>query len=537
MTAFQEKSIKFLGKNDNPASVEILSKLLSDPVSDIRQAAFEALFLKGGPEIYTLLFKHFVNDEEFWSALTFLSGERLARLADVGFRGENAQVREAAAKIIIKYKLYETLPGIMLYLEGSDKAMAKLAAQMISQLAELFYGDLASAPSDLERRNLDRKREWFAQQLDAPIKRFAANGIDELITSFLVIAKKDYDTMKTIMSDHRSAACKRVAELLEFGEHASYLRLLLGYVADAGAPAVIDEILVRRSDPMFVRRMLEVIGDNPSMEFKEALKRFKGFDWFTTGNEKLGELVDGLEPCAVQLLAASSMPKDKMVRLYRYFLERPAVESRRAAATAVRRLVGDEVNRMLLEFVNNSDPQTAATVFRILKARNVAEVDQIFPTLVERPDPEIRQAIYDTMPDLHIESFASRFGQMTAGTAKTLGRYIRLIDPNTLKVINDDIISPIPIRRLSACGVAAATGYALDFAPRIIEMAETDDETNVRIAAIAALGSILTKEAIEAIKFLINDRSMDIRDAASSALREWMAAYQAKVAAAKPAGA
>ncbi len=532
MTAFQEKTIKFLGKSPDPASVEILTKLLSDPVSRIRQAAFEALFLKGSTDLYALLFKYFANDEEFWSELPFLTGERLSRLADAAFRTDNVQIRNAAAKIIIKYKLYETLPGVLHYLEGGDEAMVTLSREMITQLAESFYGDLANAPSDLERRNLDRRREWFAQQLDAPIKRFASNGIDELITSLLLIAKKDYDTVKTIMNDHRSAACKRVSELLEFGEHPSYLRLLLGYLADGSAPAVVDEILVRRSDALFVRKMLDYIGDNPSQPFRDALKRFKGFDWFTTDKERLGDLVGGLEPCAVQLLMSSSMPKDKMVQLYRFFLERPAVESRRAAAVAVRRLVGDEVNKMLLDFVDDDDPETAALVFRILKGRHVAEVDKLFPKLVERGDEEIRKAIYDTIPDLHIESYASRFSQMTPGTAKTLGRYVRLIDPNTLKVITDDIVSPIPIRRLAACGVAAATGYAVQFASRIIEIAEVDDETNVRIAAIAALGSILTKEAIETIKYLINDRSMDIRDAAASALKEWMATYQAKMAAA-----
>ena len=528
MTVFQEKSIKFLGKSPNPASVEVLSKLLANPVSKIRVSAFEALFLKKEPEVYVLLFKHFVNDEEFWSGQTFLTPERLSRLADAAFRTENAAVRDAAAKAIIKYKLYETLPTVLIYLEGSDEALSMLARKMISQLAELFYGDLASAPTELDRRNLDRRREWFVQQLDGPIKRFAANGIDELITSLLVITKKDYDTMRTILGDHRSAACKRIADLLENGDHSSYIRLLLSYVPDGGAPAVIDEILTRRSDPLFVRKMLEMIGDNPSFDFREALKRFKGFDWFLPGNPELGKLVEGLEPCAVQLLMSSSMPKDRMVKLYRFFLERPSFESRRAAATAVRRLVGDEVNKMLLDFVNDSDATTAATVFRILKARGVEEVETVFPRLVERHDDEIRKAIYDTMPELHVESFASRFGQMTPGTARTTGRYVRLIDPNTFKVINDDIVSPIPIRRLAACNVAAVTGYATDFTERIIEIAETDDETNVRIAAITALGTILTKEAIETIKFLINDRSMDIRDAATAALKEWMLAYQAK---------
>ncbi|MDR0870503.1 MAG: HEAT repeat domain-containing protein [Planctomycetaceae bacterium] len=527
MSAFQGKTIKFLGKDPNPAAVEVLVKLLANPDNRLRTMAFDALFLRKDQTLCILLFKYFIKDEEFWAHNEILTAERLSRLADAAFRTDNAAVREEAARVILQYKLYETLPAVLMYLEGSDDELAVKAKAMTLQLSESFYADLLAAPES-ERRNFDRRREWFVQQLDGPIKRYSVNNCEELIKSLLILAKKDYETMVTLAADHRSVAGKKVIEELSTGEHGSYIRLLLSYIGDSGTPALIDEILVKRSDPLFVRKMLETVGPEPTFEFKTALKRFKEFAWFFPNKAELPSLVDGLEPFAVQLLSASDFPKDRQIKLHRFFLERKPAESRRAAAEAVRRLVGDDVNSMLLDFLNDSDPVTAATIFRILKARNCKEIDQHFDTLVNRPEPEIRQAIYDTMPDLHIESFASRFNQLTAESARIQGRYVRLIDPNTLKIISDDIVSPIPIRRLSACGVAAATGYARDFEKRIIEMAAGDDEGKVRIAAITALGSILTKDSIEEIKYLINDRSMDIRNAAAAALRDWMTAYQAQ---------
>jgi HEAT repeat protein len=64
---------------------------------------------------------------------------------------------------------------------------------------------------------------------------------------------------------------------------------------------------------------------------------------------------------------------------------------------------------------------------------------------------------------------------------------------------------------------------------RIIEIAETDDEINVRCAALSALSTLLTKESVETIKHLVDDKSMVIRNAASAALKRWMADYQATV--------
>ena len=246
-------------------------------------------------------------------------------------------------------------------------------------------------------------------------------------------------------------------------------------------------------------------------------------------------LVEGLEPNAVQLLSSVSFPKERVIALYRFFLERPSVESRRAAATSVRWLIGEELNQMLLQFMDNSDPQTTAILFKLLKSRDVKGVDAMLPKLIERcSDNIIREAIYEMMPDLHVESFASQISQMTAMTAKTMGRYVRLVDPNTHKVIDDDIKSPIPIRRLSACKVAMVTGYAKDFLPRIMEIAEFDDEMPVRLAAIGALSTILVKEALETLKRLVTDRSTDIRDAVERAVKDWAAAYHAAVGAKQP---
>ncbi|MGL4594615.1 MAG: HEAT repeat domain-containing protein [Thermoguttaceae bacterium] len=525
MASFVEKTVKFIGKSENPAAVEILLPLLNNDDSFRRSAAFDALFLRNDPAVHILLFQHFVKNQEMWANSTSITSERISKLTDAALKSDKPAFRDAAFQLIPKYKLYETLPTILTFVEGSNTELVAKGKEVLMLLTEAFYNDLVSAPNETERRNLDRRREWFVQILDGPIKRFASNHIDELIESLLILAKKDYQTLKMIFNDHRSAACKKASELLQFGEHGSYFRLLLSYVGDSGAPAVVDEIICARSDINFVQKLFDVVGTTPSSEFKAALKRFKHFDWFNANNPELPQMIECRESEAVQLLQSSSIPKEKALSLYRFFLEQPSPIARRSAAEALKRVVGDESNSLLLEFLTNSDAQTVAIIFRILKSRGVKEMDQDFLQLVERPDPEIRQAIYDTMPDLHIESFASRVNQFTPNVAKTLGRYVCLVDPNTRKVLSDDIMSPIPIRRQSACIVAAATGLANEYEERLINLAMQDDESNVRSAAVAALSTILTKETFDTIQMLTNDRSLDMRNAAAEALQEWMNLY------------
>ena len=527
MTQFQSKTIKFIGKSENPAAVEVLQALLTHHDHDFRRLAFGSLFLKKQPEVYVLLFKQFLADEEFWSDPKTIPTERLAKLADAALRDASGQYRQAAAEAAMKYKLYEILPTVVLYLEAQDKTLSALMRKVLLQLSESFYQDIMDAPPG-ERVNFDRKREWFVSQLDGPIKRYSINNIDEAIQSLLLITKKDFDLMKLIAADHRSAAAKKMGEFLRTGTHSSFYRILFSYVGDPDSPGTMDEIISERSDAAFVRRLLEhVIGRDPSPEFRSAVKRFQDFAWFRADNPNLPELVEGLEPNAVQLLQSVSFPKERVIPLYRFFLERESVEARRAAAESVRWLVGEEINRLLLKFVDNSDAQTAAILFRLLKSREVPGIDDVLPQLIERPDTILRQAIYDMMPDLHVENFASRISQMTPMTAQKIGRYVRLVDPNTYKMIGDDIVSPIPIRRTAACKVAMVTSYATEFLPRIMEIANYDDELQVRLAAISALSTVLVKDALETLSNLKGDRSTDIRDAVEMAINAWATAYRA----------
>ncbi len=527
MTRFQEKNIGFLGKSENPAAIEILLPLLDFPDKTLRDRAFDALYRKKDAVVDLRLFAHFVKNEEAWKGSPSVGGEKLSRLADAAYRSENATMRETAAKIILQYRLYETLPTVMMYLESDSEELSTPARAILMQLSESFYAELLQAPPE-ERRNFDRKREWFVQQMDSAVRRYSVHPYDELIKSLLILGKKEYPTLLAILMEHQSIACKKAAELLSSGEHGSYIRLLLSCLGDPDSPAMIDEIIVARSDKPYVQNLLATVGPSPAFPFQDALKRFKGFAWLTPQNPNLADLVAGKEPEAIQLLQAIELPKYQKVALYRFFLSLPVVEARRAAAVSVRRLVGEEVHAMLLEFVNDPDPETCATIFRILKARDVKELEAHFIVLAERPEPEIRKALYDTMPDLHIESFAARISQMTAMQAKRLGYFVRKIDPATPKVIEDDLASPLSVRRQMACTVAAATNCASLFEARILDIALYDDEALVRCAAILALGTILTKGAVETIRSLIDDHSTTIRDAAREALRNWMTTYQAQ---------
>ena len=526
LTQKPDKAIRFLAKSDNPAALELLMPLLDSPNETVRDLAFGSLYLKKTPMVYLTLFDQFLKNEEVWKKSAAVNPERLSKLAETAFNQSNPTYRTAASEMILKHKLYDALPTLLVYVEGPDPDVAKSTVTLVFQLCEAFYDELLNAPTATARRDLDRRREWLAQQLDPVVKRYSVHGFEEPLRALLIIAKKEYPTVNAVMQDHLSAACKKMVSMLAEAEHGSLFRFLFSYVGDPESPGLVDEILTAKSDPKFVGKLLETVGSAPTPEFKTALKRFKSFEWFKVGNPNLSTLVDGVEPAAVQLLISSGMSKDDIFRLLRFFLKQPSPESRRAAADALKFYVGEEINDMTMAFSNDPDPLVCVSLLRLMKSRCLKDADMTLLKMVERPELEIRQAIYELVPDLHADVFASKIGQMTQNTAKKLGRLVRMIDPNLPTLLNDELGSALPVRRMAACEVVRATGFGDKFENKIVDLALSDSDTNVRVAAINTMSQILTVHALETLKNLTKDRGMSIRNAAAEAVQTWAGLYQ-----------
>ncbi len=163
---------------------------------------------------------------------------------------------------------------------------------------------------------------------------------------------------------------------------------------------------------------------------------------------------------------------------------------------------------------------------RIVKHRNFPEADTIVSSFVERNDPEINKTLFELMPDYRIDAFLSRMSQYSEATAYSTGKIVRSVDPNTSKILANEVASFMPVRRQLACDAIRFTGMGRDFVDNLCKIAETDDETNVRIAALNALADVLVKEAIVTLQDAMQDKSFVIREAAAASAQKWMTRYR-----------
>ncbi len=524
-TAFFEKTVKFLARTENPSAVDLLRVLLDDSDIKTRSQAFEALYLKKDPAILLELFSRFLLNEEVWLKTEAVNPDRLARLADAAIRSNDTELIRRAVDMILRHKLYDGLKSILPMLESPSEELATLAATAVYSLAEKFYEELAACTNSTELRNMDRRREWFSTELEDPVRRFSVHGMIEPLKAFLMVTRKDYPSFLGIMADQHSQAVKTILDLLENGEHGGYLRLLLSFVEDSDSLPLIDLIICRRQDVRFVRYLLTVVGPQPAQNTKQALKRFKDFEWLKPDNPALPEMVEGLESGFVQLISNISLPRERLIEMFRFVFAYCSPEGRRAAAEAFRGFTGDDFNALILDVAEDKDPAVCSLLLRLMKNRGFKEADQIIMRCVDRPEPEVLQAVYDLMPDFHIDAYLQKVEQLPEQAARILGRIVRRIDAGSEKVLLEEIGSSAPIRRIATIRAIQYMGLGKEYQNQIIQILTEDDEINVRIVACQALATVLTIEAVRALKDATQERAFALRNAAEEAVQKWMELY------------
>ena len=521
-----EKTIRFLATSPNPSAVDLLRFLLDDMDGEVREKALEGLYMKKKPEIIAELFHLISKDEERWLRLSFMTPERLSRITEKAIRSDKLELVRQGCDMAVRNKLYETLPAVVAMLEVPKPEWVDLSSKIMLELATCFYNELADAASDLERRNMDRRREWFASQLEDSVRRYSIHRRIEPVKAFLLVAKKNYPFLLSVLGDVHSMVCKTIIDLLQNNQEGCYYRLLLGFIDDVNSPPVIDLIITAKEDPKFIHNLLKMVGNNPGQITKDALKRFKEFSWIYPDNEAIPGYIEGLEANFVQLVANANMPRETTLAMFRLIFTLSSEEGRRAAVKAIRAFNGDDVNSVLMTVWNDPDPYVCSEVLHILKSRRVREVDQLIMQNYDHPSEIVRKTIYDMMPEFRIETFFQKLDQMTENMANTLGQVIKSVDPTTRKRIDQEITSAIPLRRRITIDTIRYMKLASEYEDILIDISENDDEIEVRIAACMALSQVLTVESYQALQQASESRNYSLQRAGIEATEFWQKALE-----------
>lgn len=513
-----DKTFLHLASSPNFAAAQIVFAALRSEYLDIRQKAFAAALKMNNAALLRGAFLQFAGDVDSLEQLAASNPRDLERLASKIVTAQDTSLGVQACEVIESHRLYGTLPALITRFRSHDDPLLPVAAKTVLGLANSFHNELAEAEDVFARRDLDRQRDWIATQLEQPVRNFDAHEREEPVEAFLVVARRENDTLLSILEDNHSHCHDTMVSILGSSASGGVIRLLLSFVSYRETPTAVSHVISSRTDVRFVRNLLELIGETPSLDTIQDLSRLEPADWCVPGHALFTQLPASLQANALEFLRYTCRDRAQVLAMIKFLFESGSQHGRRAAARFLNKCTGKEADQLVIEGLKDEDPLVRATLVREIRARDIAESMSLLMRMAdEKNDLQVREAIQESLPEFQLGPFLRKFEQLPEQTIERLGRIVRKVDIRVRDKLREEMNSISPLNRRRAVLASLAMELTEDLEAPIVNLVE-DEDHRVRIAACEALGSVHTRLSFNALRAALNDRSPVVRRSAQASL-------------------
>jgi HEAT repeat protein len=242
--------------------------------------------------------------------------------------------------------------------------------------------------------------------------------------------------------------------------------------------------------------------------------------WLARDLHVLDALTADEQHAAVQLAIGSGMNRLAVFEVLKRILTQGQPVGRRAAAAALADCGGAEANQLVLQGLEDPDPQVQAHLIAQLRRRGIPGAIRHVIGALESPHEVVRQAAQASLGEFNMERYLSAFDVMDDATRQHTGRLVLQVDPEAIARLASELKSPTRTRRLRALEAAEAMRAANQVEALVIGLLSDEDQF-VRAAAARALAAGNSPLAQRALWEATADSSSAVRDAAELALQQW----------------
>ncbi len=511
------KTIEFLAKTGNQAAVEALIPGLDSRFPEVQQAALQALLDRRDPLGQQAILERLDFNNPVWNELLEHKHGRLSQALRDAVLGDSLDDCERACQAIVRYREYDLVPVLITAAEAVDTESSEIAAPTILELSKSLYDDLTRQRDYSDRRDPQFVRRIAVGHLEQSAERYPQHRSAEIMESYLILAKRDNALLQTVLYNAQHPCYLPFLEILANAKHVGVIRLLLEFLDSNQTPAAILSTIAQRADRGFVRRLIGRWRDHATPAMRNSIRRLDNIPWGRVEAGIFDRLEEADQVAVLDLLLASGMPREELFAVVSFFLTQGTKASRHAAMQALADFSGPEADALVTSCLQAKDPVTVIAAISQARARNLtACVPQII-ALAESPDEDIRQAVFDNMPEFHFERYWAGFDLMDEKTRKANGALVKRVDPSYFKRLQEELCSTKRSRRIKA----AALTEAMQLAPRVeehlIEYLQDEDEL-VREAMAEAIGGCNSVIARKALEQAADDRSPNVRNAVLTSL-------------------
>ena len=200
-------------------------------------------------------------------------------------------------------------------------------------------------------------------------------------------------------------------------------------------------------------------------------------------------------------------------------VDRAVAEGRRAAVEALAQIMGEDVNRVLLQCLEERDPGVQAAATAHLRSRSIPGSLGILLSKLDSPHEVVRQAARDALDEYRFQKFLSAFEQLDDRASRQAGQLIKKIDPETVPLLQAEFESQRTSHRLRALHVTEVMDLIDEMQGRLTGLLGDEQEDGaVRTEAARLLANSASTEAVVALEKALAVKELRVRSQAELSL-------------------
>lgn len=512
-------TFRTLARSENQTATQLLVAGLDCSSRTVQEKSVDSLLERRDLEGHLALLTRWPELGEYLRQRVCQKGDRLSGALKVALESADHGLFQNACQVAVAVREYSAIVPLVHAAQAPDEQRARIAAQTVLDLAEALYDELAAPRDYRERRDPQRVRQHVTGCLELALARSSSPVSAEIVEAFLLLANPDNSLLRRILEDASQSHHRLVRQVFERSPRAGVFRLLLRYI-ETSAPSAVLEVIAKRNDVPFLKRLARVFSADLTEAVRRNLRRIERFAWFADPGS-LFALTDQEQAALVTAARNCGAPVDELIAFYRRILECAQPAAQRAAVAALADIPGPEADRLVIAALDSTAPDVQAEAIRQIRPRSIPNGLELLLTFVDCPHPQVRAALRESLVEFNALRYLHAFEMLSEEARATVGVLVRKLDVNAIDTLRTELTSPSRMRRLRGLQAAIAMEAAKELQTEILELLEDEDHI-IRTEAARALGQARGSHVVRALHDALHDRSVAVQAAAQEALQIMM---------------
>jgi len=512
-------TLRVLATSSNEATVPVLLAAIESEDHRIRDGVLPILLQRRSTEAEDAILRRWSNLSDHWKQLVIRREDWLSPAVRRALLGDDVHLASIACAAAAELRDYDLIPNLVVLVCSKGNVVSDQAAVALLALVERL-ADEVNGPRDYRvRKDVQLQRTHVLGSLEKGVQSYSQHQRRELIESLLILATRDNAVISHVLQDPADRAFSPLMDLLTHSPRPCILRLLLSYLDDAFAPLPALHALGRRRDITWLRQLCRKIGDDPAAVVRTNLKRIENIPWLKAQRFLLDSLHESEQAGAVRLITLSGLPRQEALEALSHVLRNAKPHGRRVASAALAEFGGAEANSLVLDALEDEDPEVRANLALQLRTRGIPGSMNRLVAMLDSPHEVERQGARKALEEFTFASYVANFDYLDDESREKSGQLVRRIDDNSASLLQEELCASSRTRRRRGLEMALHMGLVSQLQD-VIAALTRDEDQYIRLEAVRLLGICPTDISDRVLREALSDSRVLVQEAAERGLRE-----------------